>query len=133
MTILVGYIPNPLGDAALDRAVTEALARDDDLVVLNTSPADQLVDDKRVYDNQVEPLRARLDATGVTYELRRTTRTKQTADEILDAAREVGADLIVIGLRRRSPTGKLLFGSTAQQVLLEADCDVLAVKAPSED
>jgi len=128
MTILVGYIPTPLGDAALDRAVAEARARDDDLLVLNTSAADQLVDDRRVYDDQVEALRTRLEATGVRHEIRRTVRSKDVADEILDAAREVDADLIVIGLRRRSPTGKLLFGSTAQRVLLESDGDVLAVK-----
>ncbi|MBC7307670.1 MAG: universal stress protein, partial [Dietzia sp.] len=49
------------------------------------------------------------------------------------AAHELGADMIVIGLRRRSPTGKLLFGSNAQRILLEANCPVLAVKAPTEN
>ncbi|HEX2300168.1 MAG TPA: hypothetical protein VHH34_16940 [Pseudonocardiaceae bacterium] len=39
---------------------------------------------------------------------------------------------IVIGLRRRSPPGKLLYGSTAQRILLDAECPGLAVEAPSE-
>ncbi len=47
--------------------------------------------------------------------------------EILDVADEVGAEYIVIGGRRRSPTGKALFGSTTQSVLLNADRPVVTV------
>ena len=50
------------------------------------------------------------------------------SEEILAVAREHRAELVVIGLRRRSPVGKLLMGSTAQRVLLDAHCPVLAVK-----
>jgi nucleotide-binding universal stress UspA family protein len=53
------------------------------------------------------------------------------AAETLNAADDVGADLIVIGPRRRSPVGELLMGSSSQQVLLGADCPILAVKAPT--
>ena len=78
----------------------------------------------------LDALDAQLTARGIEHEIRQPTRGRAPADELLDAADEVGATLIVIGLRRRSPLGKLITGSTAQQVLLDASCDVLAVKVP---
>jgi nucleotide-binding universal stress UspA family protein len=51
------------------------------------------------------------------------------AEAILRVAAEKDARLIVIGVRRRTPVGKLILGSTSQQVLLDASCPVLAVKA----
>jgi nucleotide-binding universal stress UspA family protein len=55
-------------------------------------------------------------------------RGRDASEEILAVAHERRAELVVIGLRRRSPVGKLLLGSTAQRVLLDAPCPVLAVK-----
>lgn len=49
-------------------------------------------------------------------------------DRIIDTARELGADLIIIGGRQRSPAGKAVFGSTAQEVLLNAPCPVTFVR-----
>ena len=54
---------------------------------------------------------------------------RDPGDQILDVAQQTNAELIVIGLRRRTPVGKLIMGSQAQMILLEADCPVLAVKA----
>ena len=53
----------------------------------------------------------------------------EPSDELIRAAQETDAELIVVGLRHRTAVGKLLLGSYAQRVLLEADCPVLAVKA----
>ena len=50
------------------------------------------------------------------------------AGEIVDLATELDADMIVIGMRRRSPVGKLFLGSAAQDVLLNASVPVLAVR-----
>ncbi len=49
---------------------------------------------------------------------------------ILDSAREEGADLIVVGTNQRKGFERLLIGSVAQGVLVNADCDVLVVPVP---
>jgi len=43
------------------------------------------------------------------------------------------ADLLVIGIRHRNPVGKLLLGSVAQRIILDATCPVLAVKPDGSD
>lgn len=53
------------------------------------------------------------------------------AEALLQAAADTNALMIVLGVRRRTPVGKLILGSTAQEVLLGADCSVLSVKAPN--
>jgi len=56
-------------------------------------------------------------------------RGKDPVSDVLDIAEELDADIIVIGIRRRSPVGKLVLGSNSQSILLEAPIPVLAVKA----
>jgi nucleotide-binding universal stress UspA family protein len=128
MTVLVGYIPNPLGEAALAAAIEEARRRRAGLVVVNTTRADRLVDPRYAPLRQVDELRERLAADGIAHEVRHFTSEESAAEDLLDVAEEVGAELIVIGLRHRTAVGKLLMGSTAQSVLLRATCPVLAVK-----
>ena len=66
---------------------------------------------------------------GIDHVIKQPVRGHDAAAEVLDAAEEHNAELIVIGLRRRTPVGKLIMGSVSQRILLEADCPVLAVKA----
>ena len=75
-------------------------------------------------------LRARLEESGLDFQLLCSHGTREPADVIVSTAHELLADIIVIGLRKRSPVGKLLMGSTAQRILLDAHCPVLAVKEP---
>ena len=130
MTIVVGYIPRPEGIAAVDRAIAEAELRGMRLVVVNTGHHGDYNDPSFASSQDIDALDSQLTARGIDHEIRQPTRGRAPADELLDAAAETDARLIVIGLRRRSPLGKLITGSTAQQVLLDASCDVLAVKAP---
>lgn len=118
--IVVGYSAKPEGKAALERALDEAELRSARLVVVHTSP-----------DAEVDELTERLEATGVPYEVRQAPDVLDPAEELITVADSTEAVFIVIGLRRRSPVGKLLLGSNAQRVLLDASCPVLAVKAES--
>jgi nucleotide-binding universal stress UspA family protein len=129
--IIAGYVPKPEGRAALDRAVEEAKLRGARLVVVNASRGDALVDAGYAGVQEIELVKSRLAESGVEYELRQLVRGHEPAEEVVDLAEEVGAELIVIGMRHRSAVGKFLLGSTAQRILLDAPCPVLAVKAPA--
>lgn len=56
----------------------------------------------------------------------------QAADEIVGYAEKVDARYIVVAPRRRSPAGKVLFGSVAQSILLNADCPVVTTLSHGE-
>jgi nucleotide-binding universal stress UspA family protein len=129
MTVVVGYVPTPEGEAALTAALVEARRRDEPLHVVNTARGDSLVDSRFLSEGGLAELHGRLDASGVVYEIDQKVRGNDAAEEIVEAADRVNASLVVIGLRRRTPTGKLITGSQAQRVLLDANCPVLAVKA----
>lgn len=127
VTIVVGWTPDEFGETALHRAVEEARLRDGRVVVVNATRGDALVDDRYADEDQLAALTAELGAAGVEVDVRRSMGA-DVGDQVLAVAEDVSADLVVIGLRRRSPVGKLLMGSVAQRILLGADCAVLAVK-----
>lgn len=129
MTVVVGYVPSAEGRAALDAAIEEAARRGETLHLVNVGQSDASNDPKFLDEGEVERLRGRLAEAGVPFEIEQLVRGRDAAEEVVDAAERIGATLVVIGMRRRSPTGKLLFGSQAQRILLDADCPVLAVKA----
>jgi nucleotide-binding universal stress UspA family protein len=130
-TIVVGYVPKPEGRAALRRAVDEALLRRTKLVVVNSAKGgpDFGGDDQIRTDQELAEVRSHLDEHGVEFEVRQLVRGMEVAEDLVAVAEESGAEMIVIGLRRRSPVGKLILGSNAQSILLDAPCPVLAVKA----
>ena len=57
-----------------------------------------------------------------------SVRGLQAGEDLVQLADEHKADEIIIGVRRRSKVGKLIFGSTAQYVVLNAPCPVVTVK-----
>ena len=127
--IVVGYLPSPEGAAAYERAKEWARACSARLVVVNTGRNGDYSHPNFASAQDVDAIRAELTEAGLEHEVFQPTDGRPAAEAILGAAIAHDADLVVIGLRRRSPVGKLITGSTAQQVLLDAQCPVLTVKA----
>ena len=128
MSVVVGYVPTPEGDVALDAAIDEARSRETRLIVVLSERGNRFGADAAALQAHADDVRRRLEETGLRHDVRLTSRGRDVADDIIAAATEDDGDLIVIGLRRRSPVGKLILGSNAQRILLDAPCPVLAVK-----
>lgn len=131
MPIVVGYVPTSEGRAALRRAAEESQLRRTRLVVINSNRGGKELDAAEAvrYEEELSRIQTELDEAGVDHEVRQLVRGLEPAEDLIAVAEEIQADFIVIGLRRRTPVGKLILGSNAQRVLLEAPCPVLAVKA----
>ena len=130
MTIVVGYVATPEGRAALETGIAEARLRGSDLVVVNSPRRGAPVDAAMIDDADAAALVEQAAAAGVRAQVRQPVHGDSLAEVLGDTASEVDASLVVIGLRRRTPVGKLVLGSTAQRILLDASVPVLAVKAP---
>ncbi|WP_036963364.1 universal stress protein [Promicromonospora kroppenstedtii] len=130
MSIVVGYVPTPAGEAAVRAATAEAALRGEDLLVINSAREGAVVETTVAAEEDLDRVVEQAAAAGVAAKVVRGTHRDDFTDEILDLADQHDASLIVIGLRRRSTVGKFIMGSVAQRILLQADRPVLAVKPP---
>ncbi|MFB0835811.1 universal stress protein [Arthrobacter halodurans] len=123
MSIAVGFATTPEAAAALSAAVSEAALRGTGLRLYVPAGADAA--------SETEALgRARDEARAadVALDVVSLEEDADLGDALIDASYRADTDVVVIGLRRRSPMGKLLLGSLSQRILLEAGCAVHAVK-----
>jgi nucleotide-binding universal stress UspA family protein len=128
--VVVGYVAKPEGEAAVELGIAEAKLRGVGLIVVNSQRGGREYDDSTSLrtEKDLRALEAKLQESGVDHEVRHLVRGHEPAEDLINIAEACGADLIVIGLRRRTPVGKLILGSNAQRILLDAPCPVLAVK-----
>jgi nucleotide-binding universal stress UspA family protein len=135
--ILAGLHDTPEGRAALDYAIDEAKRRGGELVLVAYVPNPRGDHDMTRFERDRSRLTAA--AEGEAAELRDqglkvTTSLPvgpyKASGAILEVARNEDVDLIVIGMRRRSRVGKVILGSNAQDILLEAEAPVISIKAP---
>jgi nucleotide-binding universal stress UspA family protein len=129
-TVVLGYVPKPEGEAALAASIAEAQLRSADLVVVNSQRAHR--DGPEAHERlltELDEVRARVEEAGVAVDVRHPDTGLEASVDLVAIAEEVAAVLVVIGLRRRTSVGKLILGSNAQRILLDAPCPVLAVNA----
>ncbi|MFQ3319141.1 MAG: nucleotide-binding universal stress UspA family protein [Natronomonas sp.] len=74
----------------------------------------------------IDEISARLHETDIEYRIRAEIGSE--ADSITRAAEETDTDMLFVGGRKRSPTGKAVFGSTAHSVMMNAPCPVAFVR-----
>ncbi len=124
--ILLAYVPSATSEAAFDFAIEEAERRDASLLVLASERAPDPRKARGVTDQR--PLQERLEETGLAFELRTVPKRDDPADDILDAVEHDDVDLVILGIRKRTPIGKILLGSTSQRVAIESPVPVVMVK-----
>lgn len=133
--ILLVRASTPEGDAALDAATRLAAEHGAKLYLVRhvRVSAQDSADEPKPARDALDALTERLRGEGIVCEPRWTVGVRTVATAVLETAKEQDVDLIVVGVRRRSPVGKLVLGSNSQEVLLNADCPVLAVKAAAHE
>jgi nucleotide-binding universal stress UspA family protein len=139
MSVFVAYVQSPEGRRALEAGAAEARLRGLSLHIATVLPHD--VGDSPTHARRdmesAEAIGRHLDSLGeqvATQGIEVATEVLhgQSGEEtrlLLDAMTRAGAELLVVGVRRRSPVGKLVLGSVSRDLLLEAPVPVLAVKA----
>ena len=128
MSVVVGFRNDTFGEVALEHGIARANATDDSLIVVNVTRDADLDAPGFLRGHDLETLRHKLrELVGSKVKILQPVGA-DTAAQILAIAEAESASLVVIGLRPRSPVGKFLMGSTAQQILLDSSVPVLAVK-----
>ena len=122
MAIVVSYYGNRESDAALDEAVRVASwMRTSLMIVVASHDCGGTFSDENTAEAH---LWERLEGTEVSFEVKRCRRDMSMSETVLEYARVLDADMIVIGLR---PGGsqRTTIGNTATEILLDAPCPVM--------
>jgi nucleotide-binding universal stress UspA family protein len=130
MSVVVGYVPDATGLLAVRQAAREAQWRGTEVVIVNVVDAAGYTRPTAADEQNLDGVAKQLTDEGVRFTIRHIEQTSERPSEaLLHAAEETGAELIVVGIKRRSAVAKAVLGSTAQRVLVGARCPVLSVRS----
>lgn len=130
MKILVGYDGSNSGKDALKLAKDHAVALDAkvDVVTSMVEAKNSQYDDLRQAELGLEYAKALLEEDNIDCETHLLIRGLSPGEDLVQFAEDNQISEIIVGVRRRSKVGKLLMGSTAQHVILNAPCPVVSIK-----
>ncbi len=130
MNIVLAYDDSSAAKLALERAKIHALAFKAHIFVVTSikGGSGKARADVQKAEASLEKTKEYFDSQGISCETRLLVRGLAAGEDLVLFAREKDADELIIGIKKRSKVGKLMFGSTAQYVILNAQCPVLAVK-----
>lgn len=126
MSVVVGLLNTQEGTKALQAALVEAQKRNTELVIVKYVPEDLIP--APIIEELSQDIVNSLDKAGIVYSVVAYPETENIGESLILCAEEKQAQLVVIGIRQRTPTGKLSLGTGVQKILLEAPCPVLTVK-----
>jgi len=79
-------------------------------------------------ESRLEKVKKQFTGDEISCETHASVSYQSAGEDLVSFAKENDVDEIIIGVKRRSKVGKLVFGSNAQYIILEAPCPVLSVK-----
>ena len=130
MKILVGYEKSAVAEEALALAKKHAEAFDAKVYLITalTRSHELQLEDIQKSERELKNLRTQFTKEGIACETHAIVSAVTPGEDLVQFATDNEIDEIVIGVRRRSKVGKLLFGSNAQYIILQAPCPVVSVK-----
>jgi nucleotide-binding universal stress UspA family protein len=131
MKILVGYDGSNVAREALELAKKRAriLGAKVDVVNCLAQNHDLKYEDIAKVEQKLQrEVRAVLNSEKIPYKTHLLISSQESGKELVDYAEQYKFDEIFIGVRKKTKVEKLVFGSTAQYVILNAPCPVVAVK-----
>ncbi len=129
MKILVAYDKNTSFANVIDVAVKRAKLGNAFIYLVRTCSEDSSAQEIAELENRLkEILTDEFNEKGIQGEAHILIRGMTPGEDVVAYAQEKQVDEIIIGIKKRSRVGKLMFGSTAQYIILESHCPVLSVK-----
>ena len=130
MKIIVGYDGSNVAKEAVSMAEKHALVFNGEIILVHSMVGGPEVPRRNfeMAENNLEYQKSVLLAKKIPCNSLLSVRGLEAGEDLVQLAEEHKVDEIIIGVRRRSKVGKLLFGSTAQYVILNAPCPVVSVK-----